>query len=365
MRRLYLLGIFAALVSGCGKPPSPERPQGGFPVQAVVARVTEGPIVESLFLVGSLSAMEAINIRSEVDAEITLIGFMEGAQVELDQVLFRLDDIKLQAQVAEAQARFDQATHENDRGKVLVEKESISQQQYDQFRFEYAAARAGLQLARERMDEAIIRAPFVGRMDQRIVSLGQFVNKGQLLSALVQTDPLEVEFNVPERYLGQLQTGQIIRIASVAYPDELFEGEVFFISPQFDERNRTISMKAEIDNSDDRLKPGMFANLELIFKAREDAIIVPEQTIMYQGDQASVVVMNEDGKADFREVQVGLRLSGTAEIIDGLSVGEVVVVEGYQKMRPGSAISISPKSIEYGVSPPEAIEIGPESPPPS
>ena len=100
-------------------------------------------------------------------------------------------------------------------------------------------------------------------MDQRDVSLGQFVNTGQLLSSLVQTDPLEVEFNVPERYLGQLHEGQNIRISSVAWPDEHFLGEVYFVSPRLDERNRTITMKAIIDNADDRLKPGMFANLEL------------------------------------------------------------------------------------------------------
>ena len=361
--RLFPWLLAGVLLAACGKPPSQEGPRGGFPVQAVVARVTESPLDETLFLVGNLSARESIEIRSEIAAKITFIGFQEGAEVERDQVLFRLDDMKLQAQVAEARARFDQAKHENDRGIVLVEKESISRQQYDQFRFDLAAAEAALHLTEERMDDAIIRAPFPGRMDQRNVSLGQFVNTGQLLSSLVQIDPLEVEFNVPERYLGQLRFGQVIRISSVAYPGEAFEGEVFFVSPQLDERNRTISMKANIDNTDDRLKPGMFANLELVFQARSEAIVIPEQAISYRGDQALVVVMGQDGKAEYRDVGVGLRLSGTVEVTSGLTAGEIVVVEGYQKMSPGSQILISPKSTQYGVTPSPRPAPGPDEQP--
>jgi RND family efflux transporter MFP subunit len=138
---------------------------------------------------------------------------------------------------------------------------------------------------------------------------------------------------------------------------------VFFISPQLDERNRTISMKANIDNTDGRLKPGMFANLELVFQARQNALIVPEQAISYRGDQASVVVMGQDGKAEYRDVGVGLRLSGNAEVTSGLMAGDFVVVEGYQKMSPGSQILISPKSVQYGVTPPPRVAPGADKPP--
>ena len=191
---------------------------------------------------------------------------------------------------------------------------------------------------------------FAGRMDERKVSLGQFVNIGEELSTLIQTNPLEVQFNVPERYLGQLQMGQQIIITSVAYQGENFKGEVFFISPQLDELNRTILMKANIDNADGRLKPGMFANLELVFRVINDAIIIPEQAITYQVDQASVVVMNAENKAEYRHISVGMRILGLAEIQQGLEAGERIVVEGFQKMAPGTVIMISSKSEKYGVS---------------
>ena len=346
------LVIFTCVLSivACSEPPPQQSNGGSFPVNAVIARAERGPIQESLFLVGNLASKESIEIRSEIEAKISFIGFEEGAVVEKGQVLFRLDDHKLEAQVVEAKARYDMAKNDDDRGKSLLAKKAISVQQYDQFRFEKDAAMASLHLSKVRMTDAIITAPFAGRMDERKVSLGQFVNIAEELSALIQTNPLEVQFNVPERYLGQLQMGQQIIITSVAYQGENFKGEVFFISPQLDELNRTILMKANIDNSDGRLKPGMFANLELVFRVIDDAIIIPEQAIIYQVDQASVVVMNAESKAEYRHISVGMRILGLAEIQQGLEAGERIVVEGFQKMAPGTAIMISSKSEKYGVS---------------
>lgn len=342
--------ISVLIGTSCSEPTSQQNNNGPFPVNAVIARAERGPIQESLFLVGNLASKETIEIRSEIEAKITFIGFEEGADVEAGQVLFRLDDHKLEAQVAESKARYEMAKNDDERGKSLLAKKTISVQQYDQFRFERDAARASLNLNKVRMADAVIKAPFAGRMDERKVSLGQFVNIGEQLSALIQTNPLEVQFNVPERYLGQLHVGQQIIITSVAYKGEDFGGEVFFISPQLDEMNRTVLMKANIDNSDGRLKPGMFANLELVFRVIDEAIIIPEQAITYQGDQASVVVMNDEDKVEYRQISVGMRISGLAEIQQGLDAGERIVVEGFQKMAPGTDIIISAKSEKYGVS---------------
>jgi membrane fusion protein (multidrug efflux system) len=191
-------------------------------------------------------------------------------------------------------------------------------------------------------------------MAERMISLGQFVNVGELLSTLVQTNPLEVEFNVPERYLGQLNMGQEIKTTSVAYPNEDFIGKVVFISPRLDEQDRTVLMKASIDNTDGRLKPGMFARLALVFEVRENALVVPEQAISYQGDQAMIIVMDGNGQAEFRDVIVGIRISGRAEILSGLEEGEIIVIEGIQKLGPGTPIEISEKSSRYGVERPGA-----------
>jgi len=345
--------VVIILLTGCAKPQPEDVGNGGdFPVRAVVALVEQRSIEEKIFLVGNLAPKEFVDIRSEVDAKITFLGFEEGDSVEAGTVLVRLDDSKLQAQVEQARAQFELAKQDLERGKSLLQRRTISEQQYDQFNTSFDAANASLRLARERLSDAVITASFPGRMTERMVSLGQYVDTGELLSSLVQTNPLKVEFNVPERYLGQIALEQKIAISSVAYPDEQFWGQVYFVSPRLDERSRTVLVKALIDNSNDRLKPGMFAKLELIFKARDDALVIPESAISYRGDETSVVVMNADDRAEFRSVTVGLRLSGSAEIIDGLEAGERVVVEGFQKMGPGTKILISPRSERYGVSAP-------------
>ncbi len=332
------------ILAACGKPTTQGGGNGAIPITAIVTEVGRKSVDETIFLVGNLIAKESIDIRSETEAKVSFIGFEEGAQVTEGQVLFRLDDGKLQAQVDEAQARFELANLDNERGIALLGKKTISKQQYDQFRSSLDATQASLRLVREHMNDAIITAPFPGKMSTREVSLGQFVNVGQALSSLIQTNPLEVEFNVPERYLGKLNIGQSIKLASVAYPGEVFHGTVIFISPLLDERNRSVLMKADINNDDGRLKPGMFTSLDLVFNSRDNAIVIPEQAISYQGEKTIVVVMNSEDIAEFRPVEVGLRLPGEAEITSGLAEGERIVIEGYQKMSPGSQILISADS---------------------
>ena len=332
------------LIAACGKPATQGQENGAIPITAIVTEVSRKSIDETIFLVGNLIAKESINIRSEIEAKVAFIGFEEGAQVSEGQVLFRLGDGKLQAQADEAEARFELAKLDYERGVALLNKKTISRQQFDQFRSSLDATQALLRLVRERMNDAVITAPFSGKMSTRRVSLGQFVNVGQPLSSLIQTDPLGLEFNVPERYLGKLNIGQSIKIATVAYPAEIFHGTVIFISPILDERNRTVLIKADVDNEDGRLKPGMFTNLDLVFHSKDDAIVIPEQAISYQSDQAIVIVMDQEDKAEFRSVEVGLRLPGEAEITAGLATGERIVIEGYQKISPGSQILISADS---------------------
>lgn len=149
-----------------------------------------------------------------------------------------------------------------------------------------------------------------------------------------------------------LATGQSINLRTVAFPDREITGTVFFVDTVLDQSTRTVLAKAEIANPDHRLKPGMFGTLNLILAVREDAVVVPESAIRYSGDQATVVVMNSEDAAEFRPVTVGERLTGRAEISQGLEAGERVVVEGFQKMGPGTKILISPKSEAYGVKPP-------------
>ncbi len=346
--QLSLLGLGASLV-GCSDEASSGAGQQEWAVSSIIAPVKIHALEEKIFLVGSLASIEEVDLVSEIDARVTEINFDEGQPVQEGQVLVRLDDRKLVAAVAEARSRYDLARTDLDRNASLLERESISQQDFDRAEAEADSAKAQLDLVQDQLEDATIKAPFDGVMTERMISLGQYLTRGQILASLVQVNPLEVQFNVPERYIGELQSGQQIEISIEAWPDESFTGKVVFISPRVDRDSRTILVKALIDNPDGRLKPGMFGQLNLVFRTKEDALVIPEAAISYTGDQAMVVVMNDEKRAEFRTVQVGLRMAGEAEILDGLSEGERVVVEGYQKMGPNSLIRISGESAKYGI----------------
>lgn len=348
------LAAALALV-GCGKPPPPGGgPPADMAVQAVVGIAEMRPIEEKLSLVGNFGPKDAIEVRSEVEARITELGFTEGLVVAPGHVLARLDSGKLEAEVAEARARAAMAEQDFERGQALVARKTISTQQFDQYRSTLDATRAALRRAEERLSDSVLTAPFAGVIGARQVSKGQYLDRGQVLTTLVQIDPLTVEFNVPERYVSQVTPGQTVNITTAAWPGAKFEGIVYFLSPVLDSRSRTLQVKAYVANADQRLRPGMFANLDLVFRVSDEAIVVPESALSFRTDQATLVVMNAEGRAEMRQVKVGIRLAGQAEITEGLAAGEKVVVEGSQKMGPGTRITIAPESARYGVVPPPA-----------
>ena len=154
---------------------------------------------------------------------------------------------------------------------------------------------------------------------------------------------MKVQVKVPEKYLRQLQLGRLLEFTVAAFPDDKFRGEVYFISPQIDERTRTALVKARIPNPQGKLRGGMFASLNLTLQLRDSAIVIPEPALMSNGDNYTVFVVDANGKAQIRPIEVGERLAGKAEILKGLNAGEKVVVEGVQKLVPGATVEFAPK----------------------
>ena len=350
-----LLSITATMITGCGKPPPPAGgPPGDFAVNAVIAQAVAESVPVAVQLVGSLQARDTLDLVSEINAPVSEVLFTDGDEVNAGQALVQLDDSKLSAQYKEAEARFSLAETNFKRNRELLKNQTISQQEFDQSQAEFSVAEATLALLASDLEDAVIQAPFAGVVSEKMVSPGEYLTVGRPVTRLVRLDPLEVAFQVPERYAGMLATGQSINLRTVAFPDREITGTVFFVDTVLDQSTRTVLAKAEIANPDHRLKPGMFGTLNLILAVREDAVVVPESAIRYSGDQATVVVMNSEDAAEFRPVTVGERLTGRGEISQGLEAGERVVVEGFQKMGPGTKILISPKSEAYGVKPPES-----------
>ncbi len=338
---LTLIGLCLSAI-GCSKKAKAEdpKPSGPMSVNVVGFKTLQKDLSDTIFVVGTLVANESVNITNEINGIIQSINFKEGQKVEKGDVLFQIEKNKLQAGYDQAVANLRLAESTAKRYKNLVQSKAVSQQEYDETVATLASNRAAVQLAKEQLEDATIIAPFSGVMGERMISIGQFVSPGAQLSSLYNQDPIKVAFHVPERYLGDVAIGQMIEMKVASYSDKTYNGDVYFIDPKIDETTRTVLVKAYVDNPTGELREGMFANIELIVEIRKDAILIPETALIVKADEVFVYVVKEDQTVELRSIQTGARNKGMVGVREGLSKEEVVIVEGYQKLGPGSPVNV-------------------------
>lgn len=348
--RRAVVAILAALVAaGCGE----EEPTGqqAAPVEGAVARMdTLSVTVEA---VGSLEARSRVEVKPEIAGRVSQILFEEGDSVRAGQVLVRLNRDRLEAELQAARASVSRARAEAEnlerqlrRNDSLLARGAISQQAYDDLETSHASAQAGLEeaeanlaLARENLEDATIRAPFDGRVGVRSFDLGDYLAVGTSMFTVVDDDPLEIRFSVPERYLGQLELGSEIDVRVQSAPDRTVEGRLEFISPYVSAASRSVELRALIPNADAVLRPGQFATVVLELEERP-AVLVPEAALLPR-DEGATVFLVRGGEAVPRQVSMGLRRQGVVEILSGVSEGDTVVVAGQQRLEEGTAVAVT------------------------
>ena len=320
-----------AAKGGGGKPPP------GMPVKAVAARLA--PAVDETSAVGTLRADEAVSIRPEIAGRLAQILFAEGQNVKQGALLARLDQSELKAALASSSVQAQLDRQRLERAEDLHQKGFISQQALDE-----ARSNAARSAAKQREDEAKlakteIHAPFGGVAGLRQVSEGAYVAAGTDIARLEKIDQLKLDFRVPEVHLAKLRSGQAVRIAVDAYPRTEFGGLIYAIEPAIDEQTRTVLVRARVANAELKLRPGMFARVQLQLGVRDKAVWVPEAAIVPRG-QDSFVYRIEQGRAALVKVQTGLRRPGEVEVVDGVAAGDLVVTEGVQKIGPGAPVTV-------------------------
>lgn len=313
-------------------------------MQVVAIPVARQVVQESLSLVGTVAANEQVEVKAESDGFVEGIHFVEGQEVAEGALLVTLDETRLQAAMEEAEAALKLSRQTYDRSKELLGARLISQQEYDQAASRLAVDEAAVAGRARALKEARVVAPFEGTVGARMISPGQLVNRATTLTWLVDLDPVKVEFNVPERFLSQVQVGQEIQVKVAAWPARRFAGKVFFVAPFVEPVTRTVLVKAEVPNGEDLLKPGMFASLDLTLQVRDDAMVIPEAGLsqILDGDRATVMIVDGDDTVVVRPVKVGVRMPGRVEILEGLQGDERVIVEGLQKIAPGMKVRRAP-----------------------
>jgi membrane fusion protein (multidrug efflux system) len=311
-------------------------PGGAAAVAVIVAPARREKFAAQVEAIGTTRANEAIDVTAKVSNRITAIRFREGQQVKAGDVLVEFDGDQARAALAEADAALGDSRSQFNRSRELYQTHVLSQSQLDQLEATFHANEARVAAARSQVNDTVVRAPFAGRVGLRNVSVGAFVAPGAVITTLDDTSVVKLDFAVPEVYLSALSDGLPIEAHSSAYPDQSFRGRIASVDSRVDPASRSIVARAILENRTGKLKPGMFMTIAVV-KSEAEALLVPEQALVPEGDRKFVFAARE-GKARKTEVQIGRRRPGQVEILSGIAEQDLVVIEGTQKIRDGSAI---------------------------
>lgn len=318
--------------------PAAAGPPGGFAIPVETAKVALETLQEDVSAVGSLRSNESVVVRPEISGRISAIRFTEGARVSKGAALVLLDSSTQAAEVQQARANLALAQTNYERTQELQKSKFVSANAGDQALNGLKVAEANLALSEARLAKTQILAPFNATIGLRQVSVGDYVKEGQDLVTLEDMSELKLDFRLPENYFGKVKLGQLVEIKTDAFPGRAFKARLIAIDPLIDQAGRSLSLRAILDNTQGNLRPGMFANVRLIFSERASAMTIPEEALMPVGaDQ--YVFKTVDGKAQRVQVKIGLRRNAKVEVTAGLRPGDEVVTAGQLKIRDGAAVN--------------------------
>lgn len=307
--------------------------------------IKSGMIREYLKTTGTLLADEEVDLTFEGQGKIETISFREGSHVKKGAVLSKLNDDDLQAQLVKLNLQNNLLQERLNRQKILLAREAISQESYDQLMTDLQSNEAEIKLIRVQIDKTEIKAPFDGIIGLRYVSEGAYVSQNTRIARLVKNQPLKIEFAVPERYAGAIKVGNELSF-QLDNTDEKYAARVYAMEPAVDPGTRTMTLRALYPNTDSRLQPGRFVSVLLIIREKKDAVQVPTEAIIPElGGEKVFTVVN--GRAVSIPVTIGMRTPEAVEIIGGLHAGDSVVISGIMQLRADMPVSVLPEdSIE-------------------
>lgn len=316
---------------------APARP--AMPVETLEVKVARSD--QQLLAVGTLRSNESVVISAEIAGRIEEISFKEGGTARSGQPLVRLDSAVFQAELDRAEAGRSLSEDNYRRAEALLKEHSVSELERDEAYAQWQLDEATTRLAGAHLNKATVKAPFDGSLGLRQVSVGDYVQPGQPLVNLEDTSSLKIDFQVPEKHAAKVRIGQAVYVETEAYPGQVFAGKVYAINPLVNEQSRSLAVRGLLGNSDNRLKPGLFAKVSLTLASKADALFIPEQALIPK-PAAQLVFKVVDGKAQMVPVTTGQRIKGWVEVTSGLGVGDVVVTGGHQKIGPGSPVHALP-----------------------
>jgi membrane fusion protein (multidrug efflux system) len=294
-----------------------------------------------LSLSGSIEANEQVEIRSEVSGIVEGIYFQEGSNVSKGQVLFKVNDIELRAQLTQMQTREGLASENERRAKLLLQKEAISQEEYDLARADLKSAQAQSSLIRAQIAKTSVRAPFSGKIGLRSISPGTYITPTVLVAKLVNTSRLKITFSIPEKYATQVKNNTVLHF-KVSGSEEKYTATVYAIEPEVAVATRTLQVRALADNKNGKLLPGTFADVDLPLDIIKDAIIVPTEAVI-PVQNGKKVFISKNGLAQEVNIETTTRTATSLLVLSGLNVGDTLITSGVMSLKNEAEVAVKVK----------------------
>ncbi|MDP1987080.1 efflux RND transporter periplasmic adaptor subunit, partial [Phenylobacterium sp.] len=316
-------------------------PGGGVPVAATA--VSTRNFNDTVELLGVAKGRQSVTLTAAATQLVERVRFTDGQFVSRGDVLVELKDAEQNAGVEQARARALQAERTLERWKTLAEQGFASKAAVDEHQAAYLTAQADLAAAEARRGDRLIRAPFAGVVGLTDITPGALVNPGTTIVTLDDLSSVRVDFQVPERYLAGLRTGQTIVATSDVYPDTQIRGTIETLDTRVDESTRAITARAIFPNPDRLLRPGMMMRVALS-RGQRESLAVPEASVSVQGSSSFVFLIadGENGtRAEQRPVEAGMRQNGFVEIRSGLEAGDRIVANGVNKVTGGQPVRVA------------------------
>ena len=303
-----------------------------------VEQVQPGPLEELLVTTGTVLANEQIDLVSEVSGKVEEILFHEGSVVEAGAVLVKLDTSTLSAERERARHRFELVQRQEARQQELLDEGLVSAEEYESTLSQLNVLQAELLLSEVELEKAEVRAPFSGIIGLRAVSPGSYVSSQTRLTTLQDIDPVKVEFSVPEAYARDLAVGDPVRFGIKGLDGE-FMGRVYALEPAIDLETRSLTLRATAPNPEGTLLPGAFAEVRVAVREVSEALSVPAIAVVPELGGKKVFVL-EEGLAQPRVVETGIRTETRVQITRGMEPGERVIVSNIPRLRVGIAVEV-------------------------
>lgn len=341
---LFALVSLSIFLTSCGgkqenKPGAggPQQKNGPLPIEAIVVQPTR--ISETVEVTGTVLPYESTEIRPEISGRLTALSIQEGSSVQKGELLAKLFDADLQAQLRKLQVQLQIAEKTEERQRELLRINGISQQDYDLSLLSVNNLQADIELTKVNIGRTEIRAPYAGRIGLRQVSPGAYVSPANILATISQINTLRLEFSIPEKYGYEVSTGMEVRF-SVEGSTKQYTARVSAKESRVEESTRNQLIRAIIADVDKHLVPGSFAKVRIILGEKDDAIMIPTQAIIPVARGKEVVVLHGN-EVEFRSITTGIRDSARVQVLNGLSTGDTVITTGLMFMRKDSKVKVT------------------------